>query len=79
MSHINTLKVYKNALQAGYTEEQAQHEAYSLDETMNGVASNESLESLEKRIGIHFIYIHIIEVVIFLGIIGILVQGFYRG
>lgn len=56
MSHIDTLQVYKDALGAGYTEEQALYQAHILDKSFDSsnFATKEDLGTLKQHMDHHY-------------------------
>ena len=79
---IDSLTKFKELVAGGMQEVQAECLAHGLAQAseidMSNIATNDSVRHLERRMNVHFMYMHIIEIVIFIGIIGIFVQGFLR-
>jgi hypothetical protein len=83
---IDSLTKYEELIASGFPEAQAKSLAHGFagasEIDMSNIATKDDIiatkadiSNLEKRINVHFKYMHLIEVVIFLGIIGIFVQG----
>lgn len=50
MAHIDTLQVYKEYIQAGYTESQATAAVKTLNASFDGVATKNDLNHLENKV-----------------------------
>lgn len=61
MSHIDTLKMYKQHLEAGYSEEMALEAVYSLNNSFDGVATksdiNNAVKDLEYDMNLKFLQV----------------------
>ena len=54
MAHIDTLEAYKNYINSGYSEEQAEIAVKVLEKSFDRVATKEDLLSLEKNVNYKF-------------------------
>lgn len=54
MEHITTLKTYKNALKAGFSDEQAVFHAESLNSSLDSVITNEKLDIFASKLDYRF-------------------------
>lgn len=66
MSHIDTLKVYRQYVGAGYTDQQATCAVDALNSSFDGVATKDDLKSLEKDINSKFNYVYAMGAAIFM-------------
>ncbi len=57
MSHIDTLRVYKEYVKVGYSPDQAEAAVQALDYAIDGVATKSDLMLLEKDLKIFFGYL----------------------